>query len=199
MRIRGAETELEEAGLETDGMAESTAELRKEIMALSGIDIMLNEDTFKSTYQIMDELSAKWEDLTDIQQASITELLAGKHQGNVMSSLMTNFDVARKALETSLNSEGSAMQEHEKWMDSLEAKTNALQAAFQNLSQDTLNSNFLKGGVTALTELVNIIDTLIKTIGAFPTAALIGGAVALIFNFGSSNEFAHYGCESIAA
>ena len=199
MRIRGAETELEEAGLETDGMAESTAKLRKEIMALSGIDIMLNEDTFKSTYQIMDELSAKWEDLTDIQQASITELLAGKHQGNVMSSLMTNFDVARKALETSLNSEGSAMQEHEKWMDSLEAKTNALQAAFQNLSQDTLNSNFLKGGVTALTELVNIIDTLIKTIGAFPTAALIGGVVALIFNFGSSNEFAHYGCESIAA
>lgn len=78
MRIRGAETELEEAGLDTEGMAESTATLRKEIEALSGVDIMLDEDTFKSTYDILDELADKWLDLTDIQQASITELIAGR-------------------------------------------------------------------------------------------------------------------------
>ena len=34
-------------------------------------------DTFKSTFQILDELSTKWAGLTDIQQASVTELLAG--------------------------------------------------------------------------------------------------------------------------
>lgn len=81
MRIRGAKTELEEAGESTEGMVESTATLRAEIMALSGIDIMLDKNNFKSTYQIMDELSQKWEDLSDIQQATITELMAGKHQG----------------------------------------------------------------------------------------------------------------------
>lgn len=43
MRIRGAKTELEEAGESTDGMVESTAKLREEIMALSGVDIMLND------------------------------------------------------------------------------------------------------------------------------------------------------------
>ena len=42
MRIRGAKTELEDAGLETEGMVESTAKLREEIMALSGVDIMEN-------------------------------------------------------------------------------------------------------------------------------------------------------------
>ena len=100
MRIRGAKTELEEAGLETDGMAKSTAELRKEILALSGVDIMLDDNTFKSTYDIMDELAKKWKELNDIQQASITELIAGKRQGNVVSSLMSNFDIARNVLET---------------------------------------------------------------------------------------------------
>ena len=70
MRIRGATTELEEAGLETEGMAESTASLRKEIMALSGVDIMQDENTFKSTYDILDEIATKWSDLTDIQQAN---------------------------------------------------------------------------------------------------------------------------------
>ena len=70
MRIRGAKTELEEAGLETEGMAESTAKLREEIMALTGVDIMLNANEFKSTYQIMEEIADKWQDLTDIQQAN---------------------------------------------------------------------------------------------------------------------------------
>lgn len=70
MRIRGATTELEAAGESTEGMAESTASLRKEVMALSGVDIMQDETTFKSTYDILDELSEKWSGLTDIQQAN---------------------------------------------------------------------------------------------------------------------------------
>lgn len=77
MRIRGATTELENAGLETDGMVESTTKLQEEMLALSGIDIMQDKDTFKSTYDILDELAYKWKDLTDIQQASVTELIAG--------------------------------------------------------------------------------------------------------------------------
>ena len=79
MRIRGAKTEMSELGLDTEGMVESTAKLRSEILALSGVDIMeADNKTFKSTYQIMDELAQKWEDLSDIQQATVTELIAGK-------------------------------------------------------------------------------------------------------------------------
>lgn len=62
-------------------MVESTATLRKEIKALSGVDIMASATEFKSTYDILDELSKKWKDLSDIQQATIIELMAGKHQG----------------------------------------------------------------------------------------------------------------------
>lgn len=43
MRIRGAKTELEAAGEDVEGMAESTAKLREEIKALSGVDIMLDD------------------------------------------------------------------------------------------------------------------------------------------------------------
>lgn len=78
MRIRGAETEMQQEGLDTEGMATSTAKLRKEVLALSGVDIMKNANEFKSTYDILDELSNKWSELTDIQQASVTELIAGE-------------------------------------------------------------------------------------------------------------------------
>lgn len=171
MRIRGAKTELEEAGLETEGMVESTATLRAEIEALSGVDIMENGNEFKSTYKIMDELAQKWEDLSDIQQATVTELIAGKRQGNIVSSLMTNFDTARDALETSLNSSGSAMQEHEKWQQSLEARINSLKASWQSLSQSFLQSDFLKGALDAVIGLVDGITALIDTFGTLPTLA----------------------------
>lgn len=189
MRIRGAKTELEEAGLETEGMADSTAKLRKEILALSGVDIMLNDNTFKSTYDIMDELAEKWHELTDIQQASITELIAGKRQGNVVSSLMSNFDIARDVLETSEGSEGSATAEHAKWMDSLQAKLNQLQAAWEELSQAFMDDGFLKGLVDTGTDLLSILTDVVETFGTIPTL-VIAIATAMSFkNIGKDKMF----------
>lgn len=176
MRIRGAKTELEEAGLETEGMVESTSKLRSEILALTGVDIMDGANQFKSTYAIMDELAAKWKDLTDIQQATVTELIAGKRQGNIVSSLMTNFDTARDALETSMNSAGSAMREHEKWQQSLEAQILKLKASWQGLSQAFLSSDFLHGALDAVIGLVDGITKLMDTFGTLPT--LLGTVAA---------------------
>ena len=173
MRIRGAKTEMSELGLDTEGMVESTAKLRSEILALSGVDIMASATEFKSTYQIMDELAQKWEDLTDIQQASVTELIAGKRQGNIVSSLMTNFDTARSALETSLNSTGSAMKEHEKWQESLEAQINKLKASWQGLSHAFLSSDFLHSTLGGLMGLVDVLTNLIDKIGVIPS--IVGG------------------------
>ena len=171
MRIRSAKSEMEEMGENTDGMVESTATLRNEIKALSGVDIMASATEFKSTYQILDELSQKWEGLSDIAQATIIEKMAGKHQGNIFASLMENFDTARNTLETSLNSSGSALAEHSKWSQSLEAQLLKLQAAWQGLSQAFLSSDFLKGALNAVIGLVDGITTLIDTIGTLPTLA----------------------------
>lgn len=79
LRLRGAKVELEEAGLETDNMAESTSTLQAKLNALTHgkVDIMLDADTFKSTTQILREMSAAWEDMTDIERASALELMGG--------------------------------------------------------------------------------------------------------------------------
>lgn len=183
MRIRAAKTELEEAGLETDGMAKSTAELRKEIMDLSGVDIMLDENTFKSTYEILDELSEKWDELEDTDRANITELLAGKRQGNVFNSVMSNFDIARDVLATSEDSNGSAMAEHEKWLESLEAKTKQFQAAWEELSQTILDDDFLGQMIDLGTDFLNVLTWIIDNFGMLGTVIGGLGLTMLIKNF----------------
>ena len=82
---------------------------------------------------------------------------------------MQNFDIARDALETSLNSSGSAMAEHAKWSDSLEARLNKLKSTWQSLSQSFLGSDFLKTALDWVVGLVNGVDKLIDTFGTLPT------------------------------
>lgn len=80
--LRVSKTELEAAGENTDGMAESVSKLRDEIKSLTGnkVDIMADAagTQFKSTYQILKEISQVWDQLTDVSQANILEKLAGK-------------------------------------------------------------------------------------------------------------------------
>lgn len=82
LRIRGVKTELEEAGLETEGMAETTAQLQAKLKALTHgkVDIMIDADTFKNTTQVLREMSSAWKDMTDIERAAALELLGGKRQ-----------------------------------------------------------------------------------------------------------------------
>lgn len=178
MRIRGAKTELEEAGLETEYMAESTASLRKQIKALTninglgGFDIMQDEDTFKSTYDIILGISKVWKEMSDIDQAALLELLAGKRQGNALASAINNMDDAVDVLQTSVDAEGSALAEHEKWMDSIQAKQQQFQAQYQVLANTILNSDLVKFAYDAGTGLLGWLTQLVDTIGALPT--LIG-------------------------
>jgi TP901 family phage tail tape measure protein len=78
LRIRGSKTDLEEMGESTDGLASSTSKLRDEIKALTGVDIMLDENTYKSTAQIIQEIGAVWDKLSDVSQAATLEKLAGE-------------------------------------------------------------------------------------------------------------------------
>lgn len=182
MRIRGAETEMEQLGLDTDGMVESTAKLQEEIMALTGVDIMKDKDTFKSTYDILDELSSKWQNLTDIQQASVTELIAGKRQGNIISALMNNFDTAREATQTAKNADGSAEKELKNYQKSMQYSIDVFKAQFQELSTTALSSDFLKGAIDAGTGLLNVLTQIVDVGGTVPLILGAIGGVKLFTN-----------------
>ena len=162
MYLRAAKTEAEEAGESTDGMANSVSELRSEILQLTGqrVDIQIDEDTFKSTYQILKELSTVWDDLTDVSQANILELVGGKRNSNVVSALLENFTVAEEALQTAAKSAGSAIAENEKQLESIEGKIAKFKAAFQTFSQNLIGSDTVKLFVDIGTALIIVLDKL---------------------------------------
>ena len=70
LRIRSAKSEILELGESTDDMVESSAKLQQKVQAIAGVNIMKDDNTFKSTYQILSEIANKWSELSDIDQAN---------------------------------------------------------------------------------------------------------------------------------
>lgn len=168
MYLRAAKSELEDAGESADGCANSVSELRSELKSLTGVDIMIDNKSFKSTYQILKELSQVWDKLLDVTQANVTEMIGGKRNANAISAILNNFDVAESAMESAANSAGTAWEENSVWMDSIQGRLAQLDASFQVLSQDVLSSGLLKTGVSFLTSIVKLLDKIINLTGALP-------------------------------
>lgn len=183
LRIRGATTELEAMGEETDTVVKSTAKLQAEIKAIAGVNILeADNSTFKSTYQIMDELADKWNTLTDLQKATLTQDLAGKNRANIFSSMMENWEDARKAMEASKNSAGSATKELDTFLESVQGKLSRFQATFQSFSSDVLDSGVVKGFIDMGTAALDFADGLVKAGDAMPTILTALSAVASMTN-----------------
>lgn len=175
MRLRGAKTELEDAGESTEGMAVSTSKLREDIKALTnvngtgGFDIMKDSQNFKSTYEIMKGIANVWNDLTDTSKAAIIEKIAGKQRGNTITALLTNMSQADKIVNDSIGSAGSAMSEYEKYLDSIQGRVQGFQTSIENLSATLINGDLVKFGITSGTQIIDVLDNLISKFGVLET------------------------------
>ena len=171
MYLRAAKTEAEAAGIETDGMADSVASLREKMMSLTGIDIMIDDDTFKSTYQIIKEIADVWDDLTDTSRSNVLNMLGGKRNANVISSLIQNFEAAEKAMLAASDAMGSATVENEKYLDSINGKIAIMKATFEEMSSTVLNSNLVKVFIDIATAVLDVVTALSKMHALLPAIA----------------------------
>lgn len=187
MRIRGMRGELEDLGEEYDNV-ESISKIQTQILNRTGgtVNIFDNAGNFKSTYEILKGISEVWDKISQTDQADLLEVIAGKQRGNSVAALIQSFQSGQvqKALEASINSTGSAYEEQEKWLESIEAKLGQNQAAFQSLSNTVLNSGLIKFFVDLGTGVTNFTNEFIKFTGGFGALGASAGIATFIKNYG---------------
>lgn len=181
-RIRGATTELEEMGEETDGLAQGLSKYREEIKALSGVDIMKDENTYKDMYDIFVQLAEVWDNMEDVSQSRVAEILGGTRNTSGIMSTITNIKDAIGAYSSAMDSAGTATEANNIYMDTTKAKVGELKAAFQELSSDFISSNFTKGAVEGLKGIVEAIDKIVETVGSLGTILAGLGLAKVIKN-----------------
>lgn len=174
-RLRNTTGELAEMGLETDNTFESVTQLQQKLYELTNnkVDIMIDSSTFKSTYQILQELSAEWKNLTDVQQASISRIVSGIAGAQGFSALMTNFKDAEDSIVAFESASGDALEKNAKMMDSTSKKTEQFKAQFQAMAISVVDSGLIKGFLdigTAILKVFSLSDSLLGKLVLYPTA-----------------------------
>ena len=133
------------------GLATIAARIVKnqDVLAQYGIQVEKTDGSLKSTYDILAELKPKWDSMTDAQRTALGDTIAGQNQYKVLASVMQNFQHAIDATEVALNSSGSAIKENERYMESLEAKEQAVAAEFEDFANRVLSKEVVVGFLDA--------------------------------------------------
>ena len=186
MRIRGYDEETEELSEDLKNISGEIADLTKTASTPGGISLFTDENktTYKSTYQILKEISEIYDELTDKQQADLLEKLAGKRGGQVVGSLLLNFESAEKALKEMEQAAGSADAEMSIIEESIDYKLNALKETWVGNAQEMLDRGDFGAIIDGLTKLSEAIGWVIDKAGLLGTVGLIGGGILGVKNAG---------------
>lgn len=184
---------LRQPGRVANGLSTITARLTAQndeyIASITGGMGTIDKNTgeLRSTFDVLQDLSKAWKNLTSVEKQELTEVVAGKTQRSLFTAIMSNFSTAVGATEAALNSEGSALEENNKRMDSLNGKLTQLQSAWQSFARNTINSQVVKSLLDLGTTLIKLADTdigrVVIAIVAFRTALVLlnkTGALPLI-------------------
>lgn len=144
-------------------------------------------NSFKSTYEILEQIAEVIEELNDTEASELVQLMFGKSRANQGMAILQAFQSGQvqKAFEAANNAENSAINEHEKWLNSLDAKIAQLKAAGQSFSLEFLDTKLVKGVTDALTGLLNIITKIMSKISSIPVIFTgIVSSLAMLKNAG---------------
>lgn len=146
-----------------------------------GIQLRDSQGEFRNFETILDEMAQKWNTLSSVQQASLLKIAAGTRQQNRFSALLEGYNKTLELTEVAANSAGTAVEKFNKsYKESLEAKTNTLQASFESMIMNSDMSEVYGGILDATTALVNLINKTNALKGAMGALAVTGVTKAFI-------------------
>lgn len=178
MRIRGYDEETEELSADLENISGEIADLTK-IGGKGGITIFADDakTEYKSTYQILKEISEIYDQLTDKQQAALLEKLGGKRGAQSLAPILSNFKEVERAMEEMEGAAGSAEAEMNIVRSSLDFKVNALKQTWVGVLQDLIDRGTIGDFIDALTTISEHVGDLINQFGLLgSTLGVVSGA-----------------------
>lgn len=146
-----------------------------------GISMRDTNGQFLSSEKILDEVGSKWKSFDGVTQRAVATAMAGTYQYNKLISLFDNYSKALQYTEVSANSAGTAIDKfNNSYKESLEAKTNTLQASFESAILDSDMSKVYGSIIEATTALVKFIDKTGALKGTLAGLAAVMGIKAFV-------------------
>jgi TP901 family phage tail tape measure protein len=144
-----------------------------------GVQVLDGEGQMRGVGDIMEDLMDVWKSLDQTQKAAVAQTVAGKYQLSRFEALMNRSDLYEEYKGASETAEGTLDKMNQEYVDSLEGKMNQLQTSLEGVFSSLFDTDDFYAMIEALTELVNLMDNFVQSIGGGKQALLGLGSIGL--------------------
>lgn len=130
-----------------------------------GVDIMTQNGEMKKMDVILDELGAKWDNLSKAQQTSLAQTVAGMRQYTQFIAIMDNYDEFKGNVKIASDAEGTLTEQWETWADSYEGAAKRVEQRSNELYEALLDDDFVIDMTNAFASFIGTIGSAIDAIG----------------------------------
>lgn len=204
LRITGTEeakNELKALGEEVDDyVVQTSSKMQKQIKDFTavesnnfkGVNILDENGNYRNTYQILLDIAKVWDEIeaTDKKfgtnhKNGLLELMAGKQRSNILASILEDAELLEDVYNQVQNAEGSAEQELNKYLDSIEGRMAQLETEAQEFWYNLIDSDVIKTVVSGLTDILDLVNKIVdKTGGLTATLTTVATLLSATKNIG---------------
>lgn len=159
--------------VDDDGTVEYLSDIEASLAEV-GIDLRSTMSEYNDYSDILSALAGKWDTLSDSQRNALSQEIGGTRHGNIFRILMENYETAESYMNTAAESAGTAEEKFGAYLDSIEAKTKTLQAAFESLAVNTFSTESVGGIVDASAAVLEFLDNTNLLKGSLAGIATVG-------------------------
>ena len=154
-------------GLSLGETLDDGVDLNKYSIALQkiGVNVLDANGNLRQMDDILDDLGARWESLTEAQRVATAETVGGMRQYANFMALMDNWSEVQKNITIAANSEGTLQEQADIYAQSWEGAKKRLQASLQGIYHDIIDDKTFISMTDNISKVIDGVNGLIKGLG----------------------------------
>ena len=136
-------------------------------LAEVGVSIMNAKGELRDMGEVIEEVGQKWNSgvWSRAEKQAIAIELAGKRQYNNLLALFDNWDMYNKAVETSMESQGTLQKQQDIYMESTVAHLQKMRTSLEGVKDSLLGPNDINPILDGLTSFIEILEKAVDMVG----------------------------------
>ena len=176
-----AKTNLDDL-VDENGKVVATVNDADKVLSKYGINLVDTSGKMRDVGTVLDEIGAKWNTMSTLEQNQLAYVVAGTRQRNVFIAAMEDYNRVLDATTVSENANGTAAEKMTIYTQTLEAAQNNLTSSIQQFAQDSNLDQILIAAYNGLAKVVEILNILLNKIPVLsPLIKALGVAIATAF------------------
>lgn len=176
-------TRTSKVGELSDEVDNETLSKASESLHQIGVEVYNLDGSYRKFDTIMQELSSKWDNLTDAERANLSYNIAATRQTNLLSALLETYSDSMQLATEAQQTNGNALANQAKYAESYSAKIQSVSTAMQTFAVHFLNTDSFKFLLDVVKSLVTGIDDLVRGFGALSVVIPVVAITTFVKNF----------------